>query len=222
LESGATRLVVGRVRGLHGLHGVVRVEVLTDRPEARFTAGAVVHPEGAERGLTISSADPVADGPGWWLAFREIPNRAAAEALRDVFLEVAVDRAADLQAGQAYWHEVIGSEVRSRDGRVLGTVTDVYRAGEAEVYAVGGGSAGEFDVPAVQGIVVEFAPERGLIVVDEAALDLAAPPVDTPADAPADAPADEPPPRERRRHRWSRHGKGPRPAAGPERSDPPA
>ena len=36
---GSTRLVVAQVRGLHGLNGAVRVEVLTDRPEARFATG---------------------------------------------------------------------------------------------------------------------------------------------------------------------------------------
>ena len=184
------------MRGLHGLRGVVRVEVLTDRPEQRFVAGAVVHPEGSDRRLTVASASPVADGPGWWLGFREIRSRTAAEGLREAFLEVVVDPDADLEAGQAYWHEVEGSEVRTRDGTVLGRVTDIYRAGEAEVYVVGGGPVGEFDLPAVQGIVLEFAPREGRIVVDEVALDLGG------------SAADARPARPRKVHRWSRHGKG--------------
>jgi 16S rRNA processing protein RimM len=169
---------------------------LTDRPEARFAVGAVLMPEGTSRSLTVASASPVADGPGWWLAFREVRGRAAAEFLRDVFLEVEVDRGTDLEPGEAYWHEVVGCEVRGRDGAVLGRVADVYRAGEAEVYVVRDGPAGEFDLPAVRGIVLEFAPREGRIVVDAAALDLAAVPVDSR------------PVRARKPHRWSRHGKG--------------
>jgi 16S rRNA processing protein RimM len=185
----------------------VRVEVLTDRPEERFAPGGSLYPEGAAEPLTIETASAVADGPGWWLTFREVQGRAAAEGLRDAYLEVAVDRAADLPPGQAYWHEVIGSEVRGSTGRTLGTVADVYRAGESEVYVVRG-PAGEFDVPAVRGIVTTFAPERSEIVVDEGALDLEAPPVDAP-------PAVERPPR--KRPRWSRHGKGAAKATPPER-----
>ena len=172
--------------------------MLSDRPEDRFRPGATVHREGSDRPLTIASASAVADGPGWWLSFREIPSRSAAEALRDAYLEVAVDPAGDLEAGQAYWHDVIGCEVRATDGRALGRVEDVYRAGEAEVYVVAGGSAGGFDLPAVKGIVVDFAPGRGEIVVDAAALDLGG------------APVDSPPPRDRRLPRWSRHGRGAR------------
>jgi 16S rRNA processing protein RimM len=186
---------VGRVRGLHGLDGEVRVEVLTDRPADRFAAGAQLFREGDAVPLTVVAASPVADGPGWWLSFGEVRNRTAAERLRDRFLEVVVDRAADLEAGQAYWHEVIGAEVVDTGGRSLGRVADVYRAGEAEVYLVRGGPLGELDVPAVRGIVVDFAPAEGRIVVDDTALDL-------------DAASEPRPSRPRKAHRWSRHGKG--------------
>jgi 16S rRNA processing protein RimM len=180
-----TRLVVAQVRGLHGLNGAVRVEVLTDRPEARFATGNVLHVEGDARPLTVVAAQAVEDGPGWRLHFREVPDRAASERLRDAYLEIEVDRAADLEAGTAYWHEVIGSTVRDSTGATLGTVADVYRAGENEVYVVRGGPAGEFDMPAVRDVITTFAPDRRELVVDETVLDLAGAPVDGPGAADA-------------------------------------
>ena len=175
----------------------MRVEILTDRPEDRFVPGRVLHREGSDAPLTIETAAPVEDGPGWRVRFREVRNRSAAEALREVYLETVVDRDADLEPGAAYWHEVIGSEVRGLDGRVLGTVADVYRVATAEVYVVRGGPVGEFDLPLVRDIVRTFAPERGEIVVDESVLDLGG------------AAVDEPRPRQPRKPpRWSRHGKG--------------
>ena len=196
-----TRLVVAQVRGLHGLNGAVRVEVLTDRPEARFALGNVLHLEGDARPLTIIAAQPVEDGPGWRLRFNEAQDRGASERLRDAYLEIEVDREADLEAGTAYWHEVIGSTVRDSAGTALGTVADVYRAGENEVYVVRGGSAGEFDMPAVRDVIKTFAPERREIVVDEGVLDLGGAPVDGPGAAGGPA-------KPRKRHRYSRHGKG--------------
>jgi 16S rRNA processing protein RimM len=164
----------------------------------RLTPGSILFPEGEPRGLTLATASAVADGPGWWLTFVEIRNRSAAEGLRDRYLEVEVERGADLEPGQAYWHEILGSEVRGAGGRLLGQVVDIYRAGETEVYVVRGEVVGEFDVPAVRAIVTEFAPERGQIVVDEAVLDLG--PATT-APRPTRA-------QPRKPHRWSRHGKG--------------
>jgi 16S rRNA processing protein RimM len=202
------RLVVAQVRGLHGLNGAVRVEVLTDRPDARFAEGRVLHVEGDVRPLTIAAAKPVEDGPGWRLRFREVADRAAAERLRSAYLEIEVDRTADLEAGAAYWHDVIGSTVRDSAGAELGVVVDIYRAGENEVYVVRGGPPGEFDLPAVRDVIRTFAPERAEIVVDEAVLDLGGDTVDAPERT------SKPP---RKRPRWSRHGKGGKAAAPGER-----
>ena len=164
----------------------------------------MLHVEGDVRQLTIAAAQPVEDGPGRRLSFEEVPDRQRAEPLRVAYLELAVARSTDLEAGAAYWHEVVGATVRDSTGAVLGSVADVYRAGETEVYVVRGGDPGEFDVPAVREIITTFAPERGEIVVDEAVLDLGSAPVE----------AQPRTRKERRRPRWSRHGKGARSATG--------
>jgi 16S rRNA processing protein RimM len=193
--SEPARLVVGRVRGVHGLGGLVRVEVLTDRPEDRFARGQVLHREGSPAPLTIVSAAPVGDGPGWRLGFREIRDRAAAERLREAYLEAEVDRGT-LGPGEAFWHEVVGAPVLGADGRELGRVAEIYRAGATEVYVVRGGPAGEFDLPAVRTVITAFDPTGAGISVDESVLDLGG------------APVDPRPPRNRKPRRWSRHGKG--------------
>ncbi len=175
-HSDATqRLVVALVRGLHGLRGAVRVEILTDRPEERFRPGVVLHPEGSDAPLTIASAEAVADGPGWRLRFSEITTRDAADALRGAYLETMVRPAADLARGEVYWHEVVGVTVRDVEGRDLGVVKDVYRVAENEVYIVTGEPFGTFDLPAVRAFIRVFAPRRGEIVIDADALDLQPP-----------------------------------------------
>jgi 16S rRNA processing protein RimM len=169
------RLVVALVRGVHGLQGTVRVEILTDRPEERYAVGSVLHREGSNAPLTIAWSSAVADGPGWRIRFAEIPDRDAAAALVGAYLDVAAGPDATLPRGAYFWHEVIGATVTSTTGEVLGTVRDVYRSGGAEVYTVAGGPYGEFDVPGVRDFVRIFAPRRGEIVVDPVALDLAPP-----------------------------------------------
>ena len=162
------RLVVGLVRGLHGLRGAVRVEVLTDDP-GRFAVGAIVHPEGRTEPLTVAWVQE--DGPGLLVRFREIPDRGGAESLRDRYLEVDAPRDA-LPEGEYYWHQVIGSRVTTTDGRDLGSVEDVFRAGGGEVFIVSGGAWGEVMVPAVSAVIREFAPSEGRIVVDAEGLGL--------------------------------------------------
>ena len=164
--------MVALVRGIHGLHGDVRVEVLTDRPEERFAPGTVLHPEGRDDALTISAAIAIPDGPGWRLRFHEIPDRTAAERLRDTYLEVVTGPDGALPRGAYFWHEVIGATVRDVADREVGIVHDIYRIGDAEVVVVRGEPFGEFDVPIVRDVVRIFAPQRGEIVVDVDALGL--------------------------------------------------
>ena len=164
--------MVALVRGVHGLHGAVRAEVLTDRPEDRFVVGGLLFREGDEAPMTIAAAEAIADGPGWRLRFREITTRDDADRLRGAYLESIVRPDDDLARGSYYWHEVIGCAVRGTDGAELGTVKDIYRIGETEVFTVEGGSYGSFDLPAVRAFIRIFAPRRGEIVVDAESLDL--------------------------------------------------
>jgi len=163
------RLVVGRVRGFHGLKGTVRLESLTDRAEDRFAVGRSLFAEGSDSPLTIVEAEP--DGLGWRMRFAELPDRTAAESLREVYLEAVVEPGEQLPRGEFYWHEVVGAKVVGVDGAALGEVVDMYRAGGAEVALVRG-PLGELDIPLVRPIVRIFAPARGEIVVDVDALGL--------------------------------------------------
>ncbi len=163
------RLVVGRVRGFHGLKGTVRLESLTDRADERFAVGRSLFAEGSDSPLTIVEAEP--DGLGWRMRFAELSDRTAAESLRDAYLEAEVAPDEQLPRGEFYWHEVIGAKVVGVDGTPLGEVVDMYRAGGAEVMLVRGPS-GEIDVPVVRSVVRIFAPKRREIVVDGEALGL--------------------------------------------------
>lgn len=206
------RLAVAMVRGVHGLRGAVRVEILTDKPEERYAVGSRLWREGSADPLTVTWSSAVADGPGWRLQFAEVRNRSAAEDLKGVYLEIDAGPDAALPRGVYFWHEVVGTTVTSTDGTVLGTIQDVYRSGGAEVYIVSGGDYGEFDVPAVRDFIRIFAPRRGEIVVDTIALDLAPP-------KRRRAPDDPDRPRAPRRRAGSRKAK---PSTGPAVKEPAA
>lgn len=166
-SAGDARLVVGQVRGLHGLRGAVRIEVLTDDP-SRFEPGNVVFLEGTLERLTVLEAN--ADGPGLLVRFRERPDRTSVEDLRERYLEAAAPDE-PLPTGQYYWHQVIGLAAVDTAGGDLGRVVDVFRAGGSEVFVVRG-PRGELMVPAVSAVVHELAPAQGRIVVDTDALGL--------------------------------------------------
>ena len=130
--------MVGLVRGVHGLRGAVRVEVLTDRPEERFAPAPSCIARATTRPLTIAvgrGRSPTARAGGSASARSDRatpPTRCAAPISRRSSGPTRTSRAATY-----YWHEVVGAHgPRHRRTRARARSSDIYRVGETEVYVV--------------------------------------------------------------------------------------
>lgn len=114
-------VVVGRVTRAHGVGGEVSVLVLSEVPD-RFADGATVWLEDG-RPLVVDSSR---ENRGRLLIrFREIRDRATAEALRGSFLAVPESALPELPEGSWWPHQLEGSEVLTEEGRSLGTLVEV-------------------------------------------------------------------------------------------------
>lgn len=158
-----TDLRVAQVRGVRGLDGSLRLEVLTDSPELRFVPGARLSVEGSDRALTLLEVTP--SSPGLFVRFGEVQSRLAGERLIGAYLTIPAAQV-QVPSDRVLWDEVIGVTVRDPQGEIIGEIRDLYRAGGAEVYVVQTPDGGEIDLPAVAAVIVEFAPREGRIVAD--------------------------------------------------------
>ena len=163
MADATTELRVAQVRGVRGLDGTLRLEVLTDLPEQRFLPGARLAVEGSERVLTLLEVTP--GSPGLFIRFGEVQSRLAGERLVGAYLTIPAAQV-QIPPDRVLWDEVIGVTVRDPQGEIIGEVRDLYRAGGAEVYVVQTPDGGEIDLPAVASVIVEFAPREGRIVAD--------------------------------------------------------
>lgn len=152
------RLAVAYVVGVKGLRGQLKVEPLTD-VEERLKPGAPVFIEGEDGARTVSGTEE--RGRVLVLGLEGIDTREAAQALVGRYLET---EARELPPETYYWHELIGISVSDESGRALGSVEEVFRAGENEVFRVTGPD-GETLVPAVRGIVTKLDVEQRSMVV---------------------------------------------------------
>lgn len=159
-RSTSDDVVVGVVRAPHGVRGEVKVEPLTDLPAKRFRPGATLRCSGVGE-LTIASVRGTEREP--ILRFDGYEDRDAALALRD--RELAVPRAdARRAAGPGHlWGDLIGLRVVTPDGRDLGVVGEVIRAGETDVL-VARGEGGETMLPALESVIREIDVAAGRIV----------------------------------------------------------
>ena len=151
---------MGRVAAPWGVRGDLKVEPLTDFPE-RFRRGAALWLRGRRceversrwsRGLV-------------YLALSGIDSRDAAEELRGALLEVPENELTPLPEGQYYQFQVLGLEVRTPEGDLLGRLVEVLSTGANDVYVVRGGSK-ELLIPAIDDVVKEVDVAGGRLVVE--------------------------------------------------------
>jgi len=139
-------ITVGEVLGAWGLKGAFRVRPLTDFPE-RFEPGAEVFIEGTP--VVIQSSNWQKDGVIITLAGTDTPEAAAK--LRRKTLDIPASRLRQLPDGQYYHFDIIGLEVSTTGGTVLGKVTEILNCGN-DVYVVKG-EGKEILIPATRDVV---------------------------------------------------------------------
>src|SRR5437016_5139115 len=138
--------LVGRVARAHGIHGQVIVNPETDFPAERFRPGAELFIErgGRIEALRVTTARFHRERPVIGIDGIETMNDA--ETLAGYELRVPIDRLATLPPGTFYRHDLIGCRVETRDGTVVGTVTDV-EGTMAGSRLIVGGARGEVQIP---------------------------------------------------------------------------
>lgn len=152
----APLLEIGRVTRPHGVRGEVVVDLTTDRVE-RLTPGTVLASDAGN--LTVAAARP--HQRRWIVAFEGHTGREAADRLRGVAL-----RAEALDDPDALWvHDLVGSEVVTVGGDVVGTCIAVVANPASDLLELDGGAL----VPVV--FVVERRPGRVIIDPPEGLLE---------------------------------------------------
>lgn len=159
------RVVVGRVGRAHGVRGEVVVEVRTDEPGRRFADGTVLITEPDPAGpLTIAHARE--HSGRLVVAFAQVPDRTAAEALRGTLLLADVDPGEQAGPDEFYDHQLVGLRARTLAGDEVGEVVAVEHGGAQDLLVVRRKGGGEALVPFVAAIVPEVDLETGVVVLD--------------------------------------------------------
>jgi len=157
--------VVGRIARAHGIRGQVIVNPDTDFASERFTVGAELFIErgGTIEALHVTSVRFHRERPVIGVA--GVETMTAAETLAGLELRIPIERLRELPSGTFYHHDLIGCVVETRDGRSVGTVSDV-EGGTGGSRLVIESDAGEVQVPLVAPICTMIDPANKRIVID--------------------------------------------------------
>ncbi len=156
-------MVMGRIGAPFGIQGWVKLKTFTESPD-----GLAAHGHwwvGSEKGWKAYAVeDFVARLPATVAKLKGVDDRNAAEALKG--FEVAVTREALGEAGKGsiFWVDLVGLEVASLSGEVLGKVEGLFETGETSVLVVMGER--ERMIPFIPQYVKDVDREAKRITVD--------------------------------------------------------
>ena len=100
--------------------------------------------------------------------FEGTSDRSAAESLRGARIYLPEERLPALADGEYYTYQIVGLDVFTEEGELLGQVKSIFTAGETDVYEVCGERAPkgkELLIPAIADIVRSIDLSAGRIVV---------------------------------------------------------
>jgi 16S rRNA processing protein RimM len=146
----------------HGVHGELRVELLTDSPEhlselETLYVGRHHRPYHLE---SVRLHQKIA-----LLKLEGCDTRNAADELRDEMIHIAVADAVPLEVDEVYEHQVLGLSVVTDEGQLLGEVVEVFTAPGANDVFIIHGPLGELLIPAIADVVVGLELEAGRLVI---------------------------------------------------------
>lgn len=140
-------LVIGRIVKPQGIRGEVKVLPYTDGAET-FSELKRVFIDGAEYKILNAR---VGDGMAY-LSLRGVPDRNAAELLRDKELTLPREEAPQPEEGSYYIADLLESAIVTDTGKTLGTLKEIRQAA-TDIYTLETEN-GEVLFPAAKGVVL--------------------------------------------------------------------
>lgn len=170
--SPAAEVTLGRVSGVHGLRGALRVRLsggeggdlshLFEVPSVRLGL-AEEDPEG-----TVYQVSRVAPGRKGelrlWLV--GVTQREQAESLRGQWVSARTRDLAELPEGEYYAYELVGCRVIDREGNEIGKVHEIWSTGAPDVLVVRDDRGTDQLIPSAPEIMQEVDLDDRLIIID--------------------------------------------------------
>jgi len=151
-EPKKDRLPIGKIVGLHGVKGTLKIHLFAESLEI-FQPGAMITistADGREKDFEIDWIKPHSRGA--LLALNNISDRDQAKTLVGADLQIEKTALPELETGVFYWYELIGLQVFTTDDRYIGRLESIIETGANDVYVVKN-EDGEILIPALKSVV---------------------------------------------------------------------
>ena len=158
------RLEIGQIINTFGIKGEVKVFPLTDDIK-RFDDLETVYVK-TKKESQLYNIESIKYHKNFVLIkFKEINTVEQAETLRNSYLEVDREQAIPLNEGEYFIADLIGLEVYSDEGKLIGKVDDIYNTGANDIYVVKDDLGKQTLLPGIKDVIKNVDLEKGQIIV---------------------------------------------------------
>ncbi|MGX1081554.1 Ribosome maturation factor RimM [Bacillus licheniformis] len=149
---------VGKIVNTHGVKGEVRVISRTDFPEERYKPGNALYLflEGKDEPVQVTVSAHRLHKQFHLLQFKEVETLTEAEKLKNALIKVPEDQLSQLAEDEYYFHEIIGCDVFSEDGDLIGKVKEILTPGANDVWVVARPGKKDALIPYIDAVVKEI------------------------------------------------------------------
>lgn len=158
------RLTVGIIVGTHGVHGDLKMRILTDDPEHLKSIKTVYL---GERDTPLALRHVRLTNDGALISIEGTDSPEAGARLNGLAVKISGADARPLEEGEYFLFQIIGLTAYSEDGETIGIVNDLIETGAHDVLVIGdrADSSEDLLVPNHPEFVLELSPEEGKVVI---------------------------------------------------------
>lgn len=158
------RLEIGQIINTFGIKGEVKVFPLTDDIK-RFDDLETVYVKNKKESQLYNIESIKYHKNFVLIKFKGINTVEQAEILRNSYLEVDRAQAIPLNEGEYFIADLIGLEVYSDEGKLIGKVDDIYNTGANDIYVVKDDLGKQTLLPGIKDVIKNVDLEKGQIIV---------------------------------------------------------
>lgn len=157
-------LEIGQIVNTFGIKGMVKVKPFTD-DITRFDDLKKVYVESNKTKKEYEIEEVKYHKDMVLIKFKGIDKVEEAELLRNSYLKVNRNEEPNLEDGTYYIVDLLGLDVYSDEGNLLGKVDDIFNNGSCDIYAIKDELGKQLLLPAISDVIKEINLEEKKIVV---------------------------------------------------------
>ena len=157
-------LEIGQIVNTFGIKGMVKIKPFTD-DITRFDRLEKVYVETKKVKKQFEIEEVKYQKDMVLIKFKGIDKIEEAETLKNSYLKVDRKDEPELEEGTYYIVDLLGLEVYSDEGHLLGKVEDIFNNGSSDIYVVKDELGKQILLPAIADVIKKISLDEGKIIV---------------------------------------------------------